>query len=94
MKKNIGAKIFAFLALFWIVIWIIGTGLLFLFPSNHQYGEEIELSTEQIQELIDAQEQTASWIVEDNSLSEIISETETEVNNLEESIIEEVNQDQ
>lgn len=34
MKKNITAKIFAFVALIWIVFSIIGTGILFLYETK------------------------------------------------------------
>lgn len=76
MKKNIWAKIFAILALFGIILWIIGTGILFIFQSNTDYSSEVELSSEQIQELIDQQWLSGSSILEDNSAIEALGITE------------------
>ena len=55
-KKNLFAKIMAWLALFAIVIWIVGTWILVLFSSGQQtgYGEETQtLSQEELQRIID-----------------------------------------
>jgi len=54
MKKNKVTKIIAFFALFWIIIWIIGTGLLIIF-SNTSSEVPQELTQEQIQQLINSQ---------------------------------------
>lgn len=57
-RKNMIAKIVAFIALFSIVIWFIGTGLLVVFsPWN-----ETEVSQEELQEYIDSLSwATISW---------------------------------
>jgi len=55
-KKNLFAQIMAWLALFAIVIWIVGTWILVLFSSGQQtgYGEETQtLSQEELQRIID-----------------------------------------
>ena len=72
-KKNMMAQIMAWLALFAIVIWIVGTGVLVLFSSEEQswYTQDTrELSPEDLQRIIDQTsitvdgqevEPTASW---------------------------------
>ena len=54
MKKNATAKIFAAIALFWIIIWIVGTAILFIVQwwAAPQIPQEI-LSEEELQEIID-----------------------------------------
>ncbi len=91
MAKKRWAQIVAFLALFWIIIWIVGTSLLFIFGwDNNQ--EKVELTPEQyaeLQKLIEEQaltpeasswtileETTSTWeIVEEKTLSWEIVET-------------------
>ena len=75
-KRNKWVKIMAFLALFWIIIWIVWTGLLIIFSGETSYQQE-DISTQDyldLQELID----TNSWnIVIENSPSETLTwETE------------------
>ena len=50
MRKNKWIKIMAFLALFWIIIWIIWTGLLIIFESINN-NVEIELTPEKLQQI-------------------------------------------
>ena len=55
-KKNLFAQVMAWLALFAIVIWIVGTWILVLFSSGQQtgYGEQTQtLSQEELQRIID-----------------------------------------
>lgn len=56
-KKNIVAQAMAWLALFAIVIWIVGTGVLVLFSSGEQSwygGQDVqELTPEELQSIID-----------------------------------------
>lgn len=57
-RKNNWVKIMAFLALFWIVIWIIWTWVLVLFSWNNNSSNEQTISPEQyleVQNLINAQ---------------------------------------
>jgi len=70
-RKNMMAKIVAFIALFSIVIWFIGTGLLVVFsPWN-----EAELSQEELQEYIESLSWASiSWSWEDIEVVDIISE--------------------
>jgi hypothetical protein len=75
-KRNKWVKIMAFLALFWIIIWIVWTGLLIIFSDETSYQQE-DISTQDyldLQELID----TNSWnIVIENTPSETLTwETE------------------
>lgn len=64
MKNKIAAKLMASLALLWIIISIIWTGLLFIFWNNTQ---NVELTPEQIQELQELMNsysgslETSSW---------------------------------
>lgn len=68
MAKKTATKIFAFLALFWILIWVVGTGLLFFFGWNG--GEEVKTITpEELQNLINS----GTWIEIDNSIEDIIN---------------------
>ncbi len=61
-KKNIVAKVFAFLALFWIIIWIIWTWILFVVQS---WSSKKTISKEELQKLIKENKikiTTNSWI--------------------------------
>lgn len=61
MKKWLLPKIVAFLALFWIVIWIVWTAVLFILSPKWQIdnaNNEIKLTPEQLKQL---QELTWSW---------------------------------
>ena len=87
MKKNIWAKIFATIALFGIAIWIVWTGILFMFQANTPSPQQIQLTEEEIQELIEAQWLNATWSTDDGSLSEVFDSIETSQDiNLEETI--------
>lgn len=57
-KKNKATKIMAFLALFWIIIWIVGTWILIIVEWWKSSTKEQSLSAEQykqIQDLIKSQ---------------------------------------
>ena len=73
-KKNKMTQIMALLALFWIIIWIVGTGLLIIFSGNNTSTEET-ITAEQyleLQKLIEAQ----SWaIIEDTVVETLTWET-------------------
>lgn len=87
MKKNTMTKIIASLAFFWILLSIIGTGLLIIFWENNQQVQQQELTPEQldeIQKIIDSQSGSTSNpdtlkipIVEEiiTDVEEIITET-------------------
>lgn len=87
MKRNMWVKVFAFIALIGIVLWIFWTWILFLFESNSGSSEQIQLTEEQIQELIQAQEWNESWSIEESDLLEVLEWTEitdnVEVENIE-----------
>ncbi len=55
-KKNLVAKVFAYLALFWIVVWMIWTWMLFIFWNNSdqtQVNKKIEnITPEKLKEMI------------------------------------------
>lgn len=58
MKKNAMTRIIASLAFFWILLSIIGTGLLIIFWENNQQPVQQEFTAEQmaeIQKMIDSQ---------------------------------------
>lgn len=81
MKQKLWAKIFAFLALFWIIIWIVGTGVLFLLQSWWTYQVETPpLTQEEIDQLIEEAglEGNIDWdtSIEDDSIVEIVTESE------------------
>lgn len=68
MKRWLLPKIAAFIALFWIVIGILWTALLFILSPkwdiNNNNNEEIKLTPEQLQQLKDISgswSQTSSW---------------------------------
>ncbi|MDD3645801.1 MAG: hypothetical protein PHH06_00170 [Candidatus Gracilibacteria bacterium] len=68
MAKKTATKIFAFLALFGILIGVVGTGLLFFFGGNG--GEEVKTITpEELQNLINS----GTGIEIDNSIEDIIN---------------------
>jgi len=74
-KQKKWVKIMAFLALFWIIIWIVWTWVLVLFSSTNNTTNEQTLSAEeyaQLQQLLESQ----SWTNID-SQTEIITETLT-----------------
>lgn len=53
MSKNIWAKIVAGVALFWIVLWVVSTGFLFLYENTQAPTQTNSQMTEaQIQELL------------------------------------------
>lgn len=68
-KNNKFTQIMAFLALFWIVIWIIWTWLLIMFWGQNTNNSQT-YTPEQLQEFINSQ----SWAIE-------ISTWELEINN-------------
>lgn len=57
-RKNMVAKVVAFIALFAIVIWVIGTGLLVVVSSP---WNEVEITPEQLQEYIDSLSGSTLW---------------------------------
>jgi preprotein translocase subunit SecG len=74
MAKNKWTKIMAFLALFWIIIWIVWTWVLMIF-SNNNTNEQQTLTQEQyieLQKLIEAQ----SWVILDENIETLSWETE------------------
>ena len=73
MKKNKMVQITATLALFAIIVWIIGTGILIL--TTDTQTQNIELTQEQIQELINAQ--SGSIDIDNEGVPVIIDENET-----------------
>lgn len=50
-KKNIFIKIMAFLALFWIIIWVIWTWILILFSWNNNETSSQTLTPEQYEQI-------------------------------------------
>lgn len=52
MKKNITVKIFAFLALFWIIASVIWTWIMIFFGNNKVYETEKVLTQEDIEKII------------------------------------------
>jgi hypothetical protein len=54
MSKKKWTKIVAFIALLWIIIWIVGTWLLIIFGNNYE-APSPELSPEQLQKLIESE---------------------------------------
>jgi hypothetical protein len=58
MKKNKWIKIMALLALFWIIITVIWTGLLIIFDNNNSSNIKQELTPEQLMQF---QEMMNSW---------------------------------
>lgn len=72
-KKNRINQIMAFLALFWIIIWVVWTGLLILFGGNNTPNEQTVTAEEylQIQEIIEAQ----SWVTINETIETLTWET-------------------
>lgn len=68
MAKNKMTKIMAFLALFWITIWIVWTGILILFSGNNTNNEQ-DITPEQYLELQD--------LIKNNSWENIDTKTLT-----------------
>lgn len=61
MKKNrnMWAKIMAFFALFWIIVWVIWTWALFII--DWWYNQDPQLTQEELDRIIKQLEQTNSW---------------------------------
>ncbi len=55
MKRNAVVKIFAFLALFWIIVSVVGVWILMFF-WNHSYPVEHSLTPEELQRLIESRD--------------------------------------
>jgi len=74
MKKNSMAKIMAFMALFWITIWIVGTWLLVIFSwSNGTVNtQEKQLTQDELQKIINSNQSndTLNWSWDTNTWSE------------------------
>lgn len=72
-RKNMAAKIVATLALLSIIIWVIGTGMLFLFWWNTSRNQN-QYTQEEIEELIQSfswsTSITASWSQDTDSIIE------------------------
>jgi len=68
-KKNTFVKVMAFLALFWIIIWVIWTWVLMIFSGNNNDNSDNTLTPaqyEQIQKLIKENTgsiQTQTWTI-------------------------------
>lgn len=57
-------QIMAFLALFWIIIWILGTWLLIIFWGQNTSSQTLtQEEYEQLQQLINSQ----SWVIESST---------------------------
>lgn len=69
-KKNRITQIMAILALFWIIIWIIGTWLLFIFSGSE--NSNYNLNKKQLMELQNYIN-TLSWSIETMSWTETIT---------------------
>ena len=67
-KKNKITQIMAVLALFWIIIWIVGTGLLIIFSGSNTSTQET-MTAEQYLEL--------QPLIEVQSWTTVIETTET-----------------
>lgn len=85
MKKNITSKIFAFLALFWILAWILWTWILFIVWSWSNPETNKQYSEEELQQLIN-NIQTATWETANNEAVDlmwtwIIETNSWEINN-------------
>ena len=52
MAKKKWIKIMAVLALLWIIVWVVWTGLMVIFGENSNYSSN-ELSQEELQEIIE-----------------------------------------
>ena len=64
-RKNMAAKVFAFIALFWIVLGIIWTWALFIFGNSQMPEEKVQtVSPEQLQKMIDnMQVKVNTWTI-------------------------------
>ena len=72
-KRNKWIQIMAFLALFWIIIWIIWTWLLIIFGNSNSSNEQ-SLTPEQyieLQKMIEAQ----SWVTIESDTNTLTWET-------------------
>lgn len=72
-RKNIMAKIVAFIALFSIIIWVIGTGVLVIFSSP---SSDTQISQQELQEYIESLSWSTasfSWQLqnEENSVDDV-----------------------
>ena len=72
-KNNKFTKIMAFLALFWIIIWIIGTWIVIIFSNGNNQSQNLTSEEyAEIQELINSQSgsineeniETQTWMIE------------------------------
>lgn len=68
MAKKVVVKVFAFLALFWILIWIVGTSILFFLDPNNGEQEKI-LTPEELQKLINSW----TWVEIDDNIEDMIN---------------------
>ena len=80
MKKNKITKIIAFIALFWIIIWIIWTWILIIFWEETNIKNSEETTENEFKNLIKSQTwinmNYGSWNIESsNSWSIILEET-------------------
>ncbi len=72
MKKNMIIKAFAFLALFWIIIWMIWTWLLVIMWSRNNTSETSQkISEEKLKDLI-YNAKNSSWTIEKSDLLNIV----------------------
>lgn len=83
MKQTTSSKIFAFIALIGIVIWILWTWLLFLLSGSGSTVNSQELTDEQIQEILNQNGLDTNWEeiiesdLENNEVLEVTAETAT-----------------
>ena len=70
MKKNITIKIFAFLALFWIIVSVVWTWILIFMWGDEVVQEEQVFTQEDLQKLID------SWDIKISNSGSITSSWE------------------
>jgi hypothetical protein len=62
-RKNTVAKVFAFIALFWIILWIIWTGALFIFWNSKVEKEQIKtINPKQLEQILKNAE-LQSWAI-------------------------------
>jgi hypothetical protein len=84
MKKNATSKIFASIALFWIIIWIVGTAILFIVQWWATPQQPVQqLTEEEIQKLIEESglnlDQTGTWeSIEVDALDPAVLDATTE----------------
>ena len=80
MKKNLIVKIFAFLALFGILVWILWTWILFFMSKKSIVVEDKpKITQEELDMLIDSMKKTASWVTQTWEINneDILNMTET-----------------